>query len=213
MTLIEWNIFFVFSLGEPIPGKHWLEYILHDKRIFNITTILIDFEVATSKGYHIDIFCENTNNYIPLISSNSLATKKQVLRGSHKDPISSYPVQGDISVSSKTILTYKHVIHNITLLPLGFGLSPDQRRLHPHLSLYTLDESSNYQHNPCTYHSYQHYSNTDHKSYRTENMTVPADWTQSYISRIRIHSLTPATQWGVSIWRILVWGYGNIWYL
>lgn len=64
--------------GAPIPGPHWLQFDL-PKPASALNRILIDFEVALSNDYSIDIFCISTNAWQPVHDTrvaDALSTKK-----------------------------------------------------------------------------------------------------------------------------------------
>ena len=48
--------------GAPIPGPHWLQ-LDFPKPASSLNRILIDFEVALSNDYSIDIFCVSSNTW------------------------------------------------------------------------------------------------------------------------------------------------------
>lgn len=63
--------------GDAIPGRHWLELALKAAAL-NITKIVIDYEIAYSDDYEVEVFCDNGSGWVVIYKSKSRVLQRTV---------------------------------------------------------------------------------------------------------------------------------------
>lgn len=82
--------------GTPIAGPHWLQLDLPGIAL-SLTRVLIDYEVALSRDYSVEIFCPDENKWL---AAHDTRRSDPQLTSRHKKKLH---IIHDISIKSDTI--------------------------------------------------------------------------------------------------------------
>lgn len=104
--------------GAPIPGKHWLQFNL-PRPASTLTRVLIDYEVALSNDYAIDVSCLHPPGYWQTVHdskrSSTALTKKERKGKMH--------VIHDITIKQKKCESFDKIKLRIRAPATRFGTS------------------------------------------------------------------------------------------
>lgn len=221
--------------GDPIPGVHWLRLTLSEPAM-NVTDFTIDFETAYSDHFKVGVFCSNKGSWTilhqqhqqqnqqqqnqqqqiqqqqhskKLIEISSQQQQLQQQQQQIKEEEESESEEDGEEIKSRT---YSAKASNPNNNRIKYrGRTPRQQQPRRRLSQFhnhgnnnkiTIERSDKHviykgtinliSINPCLSGDD---ANNDALVY------------QKYITDIKVIFQQPATRWGISVWKLYVWGY------
>lgn len=199
--------------GDPIPGIHWLQLKLKEPA-HNLTDISIDFESAYSDIFTIEIFCQNQLTWKTIHQQTN--GKNSVIESPFVPDVPEFSVEVPDPAESVDLPP----LYNEQRPKMYLGQERDPRRNRirgkrgpariPRRSL-AASPSASVENKVRIEGSDKHVvykiemnSMSDQCLFDDENEGTS---TRKDITQVKVTFQQPATRWGISVWKIHLWGY------